>query len=687
MHETNEAKGGAPLADLEQECADYCTEKVYITPESNKSRGSDGGGASAPDTAEARRHVRTPSHPFTRHRPCRGTAQATPPTLAPSPRPAHPSLIGFGHRRERCTPPPHPPPHTPHTLHTLHPRDPQPTLTFDPIPRSTAERFRRALTTAKLPTDKSNGGGEKINGVRVSSRVSLATVANSLKPRSSLKNLSEPRSSLKNSLTPRRLASEPPLSPVFSEAAASPGPLAGLGREGSVEDECDLGEDVRAAVFGASQPICWVRAKEYQLVSLKLIVMAILRQTPYYKVGSGSRSRHRALELSSGCCVRGEPKPLIFRQPVRLLVCPGNDGAGELAAELEYNARALQPSVAFEVVDTLPATRDRSRESVASRVTRRLLDVPALAVEGAARLSQGIAEESLGSGTSGSRRSGWRRSKRRSSAVRGLSLDVARQSHQRDGNAEASGASGDETLPPTHMLLYLNARTFTDDGVTGRSVFQAMQQRVSIVLVQEMDPEKGACAFRRFLETTPPALIKGVPVDGVDLPVKLFDTLAVPLFTSEEHRAVSMIHIAQLMGGTAVRGALAKFLLKHPITSRLSPVGSTGRGSLWTTPRPSAFTRQPSDRSELGSQKEVAKTPFTRLQSAKRWLLPPSPATSGKVGKGKVRTGERSRGTGDRRTSGGPLLQVGQCVSSGLDSSFQSEVGTELAIVEDESAV
>ena len=52
----------------------------------------------------------------------------------------------------------------------------------------------------------------------------------------------------------------------------------------------------------------------------------------------------------------------------------------------------------------------------------------------------------------------------------------------------------------THMLLYLNAATFCDGGGTATLVCAAMDAGVNVVLVQELDAARGACAFRCFFE-------------------------------------------------------------------------------------------------------------------------------------------------------------------------------------------
>ena len=92
----------------------------------------------------------------------------------------------------------------------------------------------------------------------------------------------------------------------------------------------------------------------------------------------------------------------------------------------------------------------------------------------------------------------------------------------------------------THMLLYLSGSVFSDGSdQTAQLVRDALDADVAMVLVQELDPGRGACAFRRYFELSPPDLVKKR---------RLFDTVAVPLYPGDAHRAVSILNIAQNMG-------------------------------------------------------------------------------------------------------------------------------------------
>ena len=121
--------------------------------------------------------------------------------------------------------------------------------------------------------------------------------------------------------------------------------------------------------------------------------------------------------------------------------------------------------------------------------------------------------------------------------------------------------------PPLHsnvvFLLYLTERTFLDEGgAVARLVQKAMDRGISITPVAEQEPCRGGCAFRQFFQQTPQVLQQP--------PYKLFDTLAVPLYPSVQHRKVSLRHVlrgmgAQPQGGThgGVLATAAKVICCH----------------------------------------------------------------------------------------------------------------------------
>ena len=61
--------------------------------------------------------------------------------------------------------------------------------------------------------------------------------------------------------------------------------------------------------------------------------------------------------------------------------------------------------------------------------------------------------------------------------------------------AEAPGSA-------THMLLYLNEDSFSDERLA-EQVKQARKDKLKIVMAHENDPDRGGCLFSKFFEVTP----------------------------------------------------------------------------------------------------------------------------------------------------------------------------------------
>ena len=67
-----------------------------------------------------------------------------------------------------------------------------------------------------------------------------------------------------------------------------------------------------------------------------------------------------------------------------------------------------------------------------------------------------------------------------------------------------------------------------------------MDRRIAIVLVHEQDPSCGGRPFQHFIQQTPLVLQRP--------PYKLYNTVAVPLYPSEEHRKVSLRLVLRGLG-------------------------------------------------------------------------------------------------------------------------------------------
>jgi hypothetical protein len=93
----------------------------------------------------------------------------------------------------------------------------------------------------------------------------------------------------------------------------------------------------------------------------------------------------------------------------------------------------------------------------------------------------------------------------------------------------------------TILLLYLNKNTFLHqrDNLT-QTIMTAKDAGITIVLVHEQDSERDWCDFSHFFEQTPQIL--------VDPPYELYGEMAIPLYTRNEYRIVSLRKIITRMG-------------------------------------------------------------------------------------------------------------------------------------------
>ena len=268
---------------------------------------------------------------------------------------------------------------------------------------------------------------------------------------------------------------------------------AGRGRDWG-DSGADVGERVWARVLAGDPPINWVRMRDFQFVSLRMVVarmlwhVAAVDTARVLKKVADERERRRG-SPSRGNVPRCDEHveelhvpgtmqhKLHFRKAVRLLVCAQNSGAQAIAEELRDYLTWCDPSVDYQHV-----------------------------------------YEVGGGGLGSSRRS----------------------PSQRLAQAFSQKEASEPTA--THMLLYLNSSTFSDGehGKTAELTREAMDAGVTMVLVQEFDSAKGGVAFSHFYNALPEDLLKTR---------RLLDTIAVPLYPSDAHRAVSMLHIARATGG------------------------------------------------------------------------------------------------------------------------------------------
>ena len=77
-----------------------------------------------------------------------------------------------------------------------------------------------------------------------------------------------------------------------------------------------------------------------------------------------------------------------------------------------------------------------------------------------------------------------------------------------DSFANITVSTAEEADDATHMLLYLNQETWSDERLA-EQVKKARADKLKIVMAHENDPDRGGCEFSKFFETTPQELIAG----------------------------------------------------------------------------------------------------------------------------------------------------------------------------------
>jgi len=116
---------------------------------------------------------------------------------------------------------------------------------------------------------------------------------------------------------------------------------------------------------------------------------------------------------------------------------------------------------------------------------------------------------------------------------------------------EESSVELDNVPPPIEkqvLLLYLNNGISLDkESKTLEIVKMAKNKGIYIILVHEQDVDKGGCPFSLIIEKT--------STEMLDPPFKLFREIAIPLYTRDEYRTISLRLILQKMGATTERSA------------------------------------------------------------------------------------------------------------------------------------
>ena len=252
-------------------------------------------------------------------------------------------------------------------------------------------------------------------------------------------------------------------------------------------------DEMLARVFEEADPIVWVRVNAFQLETIKEIALRMLCQVPYYALHTS--------ELAQGVMVPGEIGPRGFTGlVVTILVCRDNKGALDVAKEVKAEAQVGRRSAAPQSIELRYADDALKGSGPAAIRAGSSLSKSVSLIRSGSRLSQSASP---------------------TPAIKGRIV----------------------------LLLYLTDRTFLDeDGSVARLVQAAMDRRIVIAPVAEQEPSRGGVPFRNFFQQTPQVLQQP--------PYKLFDTLAVPLYSSQEHRRVSLRHVLRGMGAEACDAGL-----------------------------------------------------------------------------------------------------------------------------------
>ena len=113
------------------------------------------------------------------------------------------------------------------------------------------------------------------------------------------------------------------------------------------EARAECPEDLRASIFDRRDPITWLRVADFQLLSLKLICLQILKATPLYS-GLSAAGQESADELQRGLYVPGELQSRNLscehhKTPVSLFCSPNNPGARDVGEELAAHVGGVLP--------------------------------------------------------------------------------------------------------------------------------------------------------------------------------------------------------------------------------------------------------------------------------------------------------------------------------------------------------
>jgi hypothetical protein len=256
-------------------------------------------------------------------------------------------------------------------------------------------------------------------------------------------------------------------------------------------------------------PIQWLNEGSFSAAAKNRIYSRILSNLPCYK-------RHPNLLQEQGIKVPGELGEVVLDSPIDLLVYGNNHGCSDVAEELNTMLQNQGESVLITIHDARMVLNKNAQEIKKS-------------LDDAATKSQ------------------------EAEILYDLSYDVniedATDSQVEILHDDSSFSPPDTLKAPTFLLLYLNEHTFEGSAQDQNELTAIIQSciddsEISIVLVHEKDMAKGGCDFGDFFAKTPEELIRP--------PNNLFRDIAIPLYSIEEYRIISLRQILCKMGATTV---------------------------------------------------------------------------------------------------------------------------------------
>jgi len=250
---------------------------------------------------------------------------------------------------------------------------------------------------------------------------------------------------------------------------------------GSLQDEYgSKGRDPQS-LFGGDRHeiIAWHRMLEFKQLSLKLIAQGLLHVSPTYK--SSRRAPQLYLPGEIGSQALGFPKP------VCLYASRFNPGAAEVAEELSKRYWYDDNLIVVHKTRLLAGERRRMRSRL---------------VEGVEMLNN-AKNEGIGF----------------------CAMSRSRTQMPPD--------------TPTHILVYLNQKTFTGEGAKRfeSEIISARTLGLEVLVIHENDEERDGCPFSRIVETTPESLLSTGMYKGNVVP-----------FQPQPHRLISLGLCAKVLG-------------------------------------------------------------------------------------------------------------------------------------------